>query len=73
MLIQLRRLHAQVREAIARNAEAAGRLLQATAPPEMVAVPTNGRVRAVRPTSDLTLYHWNGKRWERRVLADGEE
>jgi len=73
MLAQLRRLHAQVHEAIARNAEAARRLLQATAAPEMVPVPTNGRAHAVRSTPDLTMYHWNGKRWERRVLADGEE
>lgn len=70
MLAALRRLHDRVLEALNRNAETAGRLLQGVTGPR-VRVPANGH--SPRVTTDLTLYRWNGKRWERCILVDSEE
>ena len=68
MLAALRRLHDRVLQALDRNAETAGRLLQCAHP---VRVPTSGHPRRV--TTEMTTYYWTGKRWETCSLADGEE
>ncbi len=77
MLRSLAQLRDQVLEALVRNAEAAGRVLGST--PEVRVIEISGNASFVRKRetngngNGKRLHVWNGKRWERHLLAESEE